>query len=103
VRIMSHRARKLAAFIVLPMLFAIATMLLSTFKMLDGISTSVDSLERERSWQAVHSAVTTTAQSLGGIMKDNAQWDDAVSNIYGDLKETWVRDTWGNCHCRYKL
>jgi diguanylate cyclase (GGDEF)-like protein len=92
---MSGRARKLAVFILLPMVVAIATMLWSTFKMLDGISASVDSLENERTWQAVHSAVTTTAQSLGGIMKDNAQWDDAVSNIYAPLNDTWLRETWG--------
>jgi diguanylate cyclase (GGDEF)-like protein len=63
--------------------------------MLDGISASVDSLENERTWQAVNSAVATTAQSLGGIMKDNAQWDDAVANTYEPFNDTWLRETWG--------
>ncbi len=63
--------------------------------MLEGISTSVDKLENQRTLVAVKSSVTTTASILTGLIKDNANWDEPVIHTYNLLDENWVREMWG--------
>ncbi len=63
--------------------------------MLEGISSSVDKLESQRTLVAVNSAVTTSTSILTGLVKDNANWDEPAIHTYNTLDENWVYEMWG--------
>ena len=63
--------------------------------MLDGISSSVDSQEAARTWQAVQSAFRAAEERLAGTVTDNAHWDDAAIQSYRSIDKQWMYDTWG--------
>jgi diguanylate cyclase (GGDEF)-like protein len=90
-----RRSINLAVYILLPLLAAISGMTWTTFNMLQGISTSVDKLEDQRTLVAVKSSVTTTSSILTGLIKDNANWDEPVIHTYNSLDENWVYEMWG--------
>ena len=63
--------------------------------MLEGISHSVNKQEATRTWQTVQSAFAAAEERLAGTVTDNAHWDDAVSQSYGQVDGKWMYDTWG--------
>ena len=79
----------------LPLVIAAMGMLWGTSKMLDGISVSVDRQEASRTWQAVQSAMDAAEERLAGTVRDNALWDDAVTQTYGPIDAEWMFATWG--------
>ena len=89
------REIKLLLLIVLPLLIAAFGMLLSTSRILDGVSDSVDRQEETRTWQAVQSAISAAKEHLAGTVTDNAHWDDAVRHGYGVINNEWMSGTWG--------
>lgn len=88
--------RKALLIIALPLLLTAVTMLWSTSRMLDGISRSVDAQEHVRARTAVRSAVDSILYHLGGMIVDNAEWDDAVSNAVNSLNREWTVNMWKN-------
>jgi diguanylate cyclase (GGDEF)-like protein len=86
---------RLTVFLLLPIIAAVCGMLWNTSKMLDAIAENVNKQEDTRSWQAAHSAIYSVQKRLEGLVADNAHWDDAVANTYGQFKEDWVSATWG--------
>jgi diguanylate cyclase (GGDEF)-like protein len=79
----------------LPLVIAAMGMMWVTSTMLDGISVSVDRQEESRTWQAVQSAVGAAEERLAGTVRDNAHWDDAVTQTYGPIDAEWMFTTWG--------
>ena len=79
----------------LPLVIAAMGMMWGTSKMLDGISVSVDRQEASRTWQAVQSAIGAAEERLAGTVRDNAHWDDAVTQTYGPIDAEWLFATWG--------
>ncbi len=79
----------------LPLVIAAMGMMWDTSTMLDGISVSVDRQEQSRTWQAVQSAVGAAEERLAGTVRDNAHWDDAVTQTYGPIDAEWMFTTWG--------
>ena len=79
----------------LPLVIAAMGMMWDTSTMLDGISVSVDRQEESRTWQAVQSAVGAAEERLAGTVRDNAHWDDAVTQTYGPIDAEWMFTTWG--------
>ena len=86
---------KLFFLIALPIAIAALGMLWSSSRMLDGISLSVDRQEATRTWQTVQSAFTAAEERLAGTVADNAHWDDAANQTYGQIDDKWMYDTWG--------
>ena len=83
---MNFRSRKLRllAVILLPLMISAAAMLWSMARSLEAISASVDRQEASRAWSAVQSAVGALEERAGGMILDNARWDDAVDTVYGE-------------------
>jgi diguanylate cyclase (GGDEF)-like protein len=79
----------------LPLVIAAMGMMWDTSTMLHGISVSVDRQEESRTWQAVQSAVGAAEEGLAGLVRDNAHWDDAVTQTYGPIDVEWMFTTWG--------
>jgi len=94
---MNFRSRKLRllAVILLPLMISAAAMLWSMARSLEAISASVDRQEASRAWSAVQSAVGALEERAGGMILDNARWDDAVDKVYGEADLDWIMDTWG--------
>jgi hypothetical protein len=69
----------------LPLVIAALGMMWDTSTMLGAISVSVDRQEESRTWQAVQSAVGAAEERLAGTVRDNAHWDDAVTQTYGPI------------------
>src|SRR5689334_21067223 len=85
----------LVILVALPLAIASLGMMWSTSRMLEGISTSVDRQEAQRTWQAVQAAVTASEEHLAGTVTDNAHWDDAAAHAYGPIDAEWMAATWG--------
>jgi len=81
--------------IALPVTVAAIGMLIGTSRMLDAVSTSVDRQEEIRTHQAVQSALGSMLERIEGLATDNARWDDAVDQVYGETNLQWIYDTWG--------
>ncbi len=81
--------------IALPVTVAAIGMLIGTSRMLDAVSTSVDRQEEIRTRQAVQSALGSMLERMEGLATDNARWDDAVDQVYGEANLQWIYDTWG--------
>ena len=79
----------------LPLVIAAMGMMWGTSRMLDGISVSVNRQEESRTWQAVQSAIGAEQERLAGLVRDNAYWDDAVTQTYGPIDTEWLFATWG--------
>jgi diguanylate cyclase (GGDEF)-like protein len=79
----------------LPLVIAALGMMWDTSTMLGAISVSVDRQEESRTWQAVQSAVGAAEERLAGTVRDNAHWDDAVTQTYGPIDAEWMFTTWG--------
>jgi diguanylate cyclase (GGDEF)-like protein len=93
--VLSLKNMRLMAFIVLPVVLAAAGMVWNTSRMLDGISLSVNQQDDERNWQAVQSSLAMAGDQLSSMVGDNAQWNDAVEQSYGEINHSWMFDTWG--------
>jgi diguanylate cyclase (GGDEF)-like protein len=81
--------------IALPITVAAIGMLIASSRMLDAVSTSVDQQEEIRTRQAVNSALGSLLERMEGLATDNARWDDAVDQVYGEPNLQWIYDTWG--------
>lgn len=80
---------------ILPLVIVGIGSLWGTQYMLQGIASSVNQQEHERTALAVHSAFEALNRQFVGLMIDNAPWDDAVQNSYGSPNLQWLQDTWG--------
>jgi len=80
---------------ILPVVIVGAGSLWGTRYMLEGIETSVNEQEHNRTTLAVQSAFQSLQRQFDGLMVDNAPWDDAVANTYGNPNQQWLYDTWG--------
>jgi len=80
---------------ILPLLIVGTGSLWGTQTMLQGIANSVNLQEHERTSQAVQSAFQALNRQFAGLIIDNAPWDDAVLNTYGNPNLQWLQETWG--------
>jgi EAL domain-containing protein (putative c-di-GMP-specific phosphodiesterase class I)/GGDEF domain-containing protein len=85
-------------FIVLPLFFAVASMVLLTFGLVDRLASGVNAADQKRSQQIVASAISSVQTEMAAVASDNGQWDDAASNVYREtsaLDAAWFDATWG--------
>lgn len=89
------RSSDFLVFVALPLLLTALAMMLGAGWLLNGIARSVNAQEDTRTWQAVQAGVGALEDRLAGIASDNAHWDDAVKQTYGELNAQWAFDNWG--------
>ena len=89
------RSTDFLIFIVLPLLLTAVAMGLGAGWLLNGIAASVNTQEETRAWQAVQAGVGALENRLAGVAADNAHWDEAVRETYGQVNAEWVEKSWG--------
>jgi diguanylate cyclase (GGDEF)-like protein len=85
-----------AARVLVPSILAaggIATLLLYV---VNGIFDETNRLDAGYAKQSASSAINTSLENLESLIHDNAVWDDAVANAYGDINTEWLNGTWGD-------
>lgn len=92
---MSRYRASFFALTLLPILVVGLGSLWGMDKMLQGIASSVNKQEELRTGQAMHSAFHGLEQQFSNLILDNAPWDEAIKNTYGEPNQEWVEDTWG--------
>jgi diguanylate cyclase (GGDEF)-like protein len=63
--------------------------------LVNGVSSGANAIDEAKTQQAVQAMVSGLLESAGGLVLDNAKWDDAVDNVYGTANQKWMLDTWG--------
>jgi diguanylate cyclase (GGDEF)-like protein len=63
--------------------------------LVNGVSSGANDLDQAKTQQAVQAMISGLFETAGGLVLDNAKWDDAVDNAYGDANQQWMLDTWG--------
>jgi diguanylate cyclase (GGDEF)-like protein len=86
---------KFACIIALPLAAASLAIYLLTFDLLDRVSTGANRADHERTRQVVLSALAATKAQLADFALDNAYWEDAARQAYGEMDKPWIFDTWG--------
>ena len=85
-----------AARVLVPSILAaggIATLLLY---IVNGIFDETNRLDAGYAKQSASSAIHSSLENLESLIHDNAVWDDAVANAYGDINSEWLNGTWGD-------
>ncbi len=88
-----HYRRIYIALIALPLVLATAGVTLVTLDLLARVSTGANADDHERTKQVVHAALDFAQRMLANIAMDNSIWDDAVGQLYGEINEVWLEDT----------
>lgn len=65
------------------------------FHLMNTISSGVNAQDYIRSSRAVEAALASERSVLAGLVRDNAEWNDAVREAYGDANKLWLKETWG--------
>lgn len=89
------RSADFLIFIVLPLLLSALAMAVGANYLLNGIAASVNAQEDTRAWQAVQAGIGALENRLAGVAADNAHWDEAVRETYGQVNARWLEDSWG--------
>jgi diguanylate cyclase (GGDEF)-like protein len=63
--------------------------------LVNGVSAGANDLDEAKTKQAVHAMIAGLGETIGSLVMDNARWDDAADNSYGDVDPQWLLDTWG--------
>ena len=84
-----------AGTIAIPLVLALALVTWLTFDLVYRVSAGANMQDSERTRQIVESAIGAAEKQLENATADNAYWDDAARQVYGDTDENWLRDTWG--------
>jgi diguanylate cyclase (GGDEF)-like protein len=82
--------------VLLPSLLAasgIATLLLY---IVNGIFDETNRLDAAYARTTANSAIGSARENLETLIQDNAVWDDAVTNSYGETSPDWLNGTWGS-------
>lgn len=82
--------------VLLPSLLAasgIATLLLY---IVNGIFDETNRLDASYARTTANSAIGSARENLEALIQDNAVWDEAVENAYGDTSLDWLDGTWGS-------
>jgi diguanylate cyclase (GGDEF)-like protein len=87
---------RLLGAVALPLVATTLGVYITTFDLLDKVSTGVNAIDRARNEQVVQSAFGAAETQLANLTTDNAYWDDAARKVYEPtIDKTWVNDTWG--------
>lgn len=81
--------------VAVPLLLASLGVGALTYDLITRVSTGANLEDHNRTDQIVKSALKAAQQQLANIATDNSLWDDAVRQIYADLNEDWLAETWG--------
>ena len=79
----------------LPSLVAAISISLLLLYIFDGIVKESNALDDAYTQRSANSALMSLRESMESLVRDNAAWDDAVSNIYGKLNAEWLSTNWG--------
>jgi diguanylate cyclase (GGDEF)-like protein len=63
--------------------------------LVNGVSAGANGIDEAKTKQAAEAMVSGLLDSFSGLVMDNARWDDAVDNAYGEANTQWMLDTWG--------
>jgi diguanylate cyclase (GGDEF)-like protein len=63
--------------------------------LIQSVSTGANKLDLEKSDQAISASIDALFEQAKTLIGDNAHWDEAVENSYGDADKSWLLDTWG--------
>jgi diguanylate cyclase (GGDEF)-like protein len=85
---------RVLAFIGLPIILVIFVLSWNNFRMLNGISDSVNRQEKLRVTQAIDAAFASLRDQMAITIADNAKWDDAYENAGSTIKLAWLKNTW---------
>jgi diguanylate cyclase (GGDEF)-like protein len=89
----SRTSRLIAALTGLTCLTAIAMACLLIWLM-NGISSGANDIDKARTNQAIEAMISGLLHSSEGLVLDNAKWDEAVENTYGEMNVQWFQDMW---------
>lgn len=64
---------------------------------------TADAVDDERSVEAANAAINAMKEKLGGVTRDNSNWDDAYAAAQGDDLAGWAMDNWGKVTEDYEI
>ncbi|MBC8038567.1 MAG: bifunctional diguanylate cyclase/phosphodiesterase [Rhizobiales bacterium] len=70
----------------------IALLLLHVF---NGIFEETNNLDDTYARRSANAAIASLRENMEALILDNAYWDDAVRNAYGNGTADWLKETWG--------
>lgn len=85
-------ARRLAVVVGVLASFAVVVSLaiILVIMALGFLANRANELEAERTRQTVYGALASLRSSMAGTVRDYTVWDDAVTQVYGALDESWL-------------
>jgi len=64
---------------------------------------AADTVDNERSVEAANAAINAMKEKLGGVTRDNSNWDDAYAAAQGGDLADWAMDNWGEVSENYDI
>ncbi len=65
------------------------------YVLIDGVSNGANAIDDARTRQSVDLAFRAILEQMESLVGDNAKWDYAVDNSYGEANIDWLNETWG--------
>ncbi len=90
----------LATTFVLAIAFAVAFL---SANVITTMRDAADTIDANRSVNAVEAAVSSIKKRLGATVRDNAVWDDAYAAVSSPEADAWIYDNWGSTSEDYPL
>ncbi len=79
----------------LPSLAAAAFISLLLLHVFNAIFEETNALDDTYARRSATAAIQSLRENMEGLILDNAYWDDAVRNAYGNGNADWLKETWG--------
>ncbi|HEY0124423.1 MAG TPA: EAL domain-containing protein [Rhizobium sp.] len=76
-------------------IISLASVVAVVFYLMNAISDGANQQDNTRSYRAVEVAIETEQTKMASLVSDNAVWNDAVRQSYGDENKDWLGETWG--------
>ncbi|MGH6855845.1 MAG: bifunctional diguanylate cyclase/phosphodiesterase, partial [Aestuariivirga sp.] len=81
--------------IFLPSLAAAIGIALLLLHVFNGIFDETNNLDDTYARRSANAAMSSLRENMEALVQDNAFWDDAVRNAYGNGEPGWLKETWG--------
>jgi len=98
--IRQNRGVILATTFVLAIAFTVAFL---SGNVVTAMRDAANSIDANRSVNAVQAAVSSIKKKLGATVRDNAVWDDAYAAVSSQDADAWIYDNWGSTSDDYPL
>jgi sensor domain CHASE-containing protein len=82
--------------VALPLLLAAIAVTLLAGDLFKRSTQGANTYDRSRTEQVIAAMMRTQNHQIRGLLEDNANWDDAARQTYGEIDVEWLAETWGS-------